>query len=177
MTEETLEKDITAATVSLLEMARVVSWNTISNNCVFILTEIKNIDGENFFDTRKRRKKANDVKKPLPLTNLLPLLTELYTYMYDINLYVYRAWKKYTVIEMAYYPKSALDNDFRQTVMNNNPMLHARVALPLYHEDKKEKFNINWEHNTPGHRWKMFHWNRKAKKLLLSRPAPSKSSK
>ncbi|MBN8851371.1 MAG: hypothetical protein J0H07_05890 [Sphingobacteriales bacterium] len=43
--------------------------------------------------------------------------------------------------------KSSLDNDYRKKVFNDPPMLHLKVAIPPWATDKKEKFNINWEHN------------------------------
>lgn len=40
MTKETLFTDLTDASNSLLQLARELSFNTISNNCFYIISEI-----------------------------------------------------------------------------------------------------------------------------------------
>jgi len=145
MTLETLEIEIKDAIPRLLNMARSLTGNKISDNYKLILTEIK--DGsENFHEKRKINKLVNDEKAPMPLTELMPTLKKLYNNFYDINLHIYKSTKSITIIDFRYYPKSSLDQDFRVKVLNNPPMLHCKVAHPLWLSDNKEKFDINWEH-------------------------------
>jgi hypothetical protein len=63
MTIDSLDKDLKSLTDNLLEMARNHTWNEISNDCKYILTEIIDSD-KNFFKQRKLRKrlKINTLK-------------------------------------------------------------------------------------------------------------------
>lgn len=165
LSKETLEQHLNDATNALLKIARDLTYNSIADNCLFILSEIINEEG-NFDIRRRRRKKRNDKQVPQSLKKLMPQLTDLYTNFYDINLHVYKALKDVTVIEIAYYPKSSLDVDYRKTVIDHSPMLHCKVAVPPYSLENKIKFDINWEHEPLSHRWKMFWWERKMDKEL-----------
>ena len=162
MTSKTLQKEIEEAVPKLLEMARELTWKDISDNCKFILTEIKDSQ-ENFHVQRLLRKKENDKKVPVSFSELMPTLQNLYDNLYDINLHVYRANRHLTVVDIRYYPKSSLDQDYRQKVLHNSPMLHCKVAQPPWLTDKREKFDINWEHKQWLINWKLFWAKRKLK--------------
>ena len=163
MTSNTLQKEIEEAFPKLLDVARELTWNKISDNCKFILTEIKD-SRENFHVQRQLRKKENDKQVPMTLTELMPTLQNLYDNLYDINLHIYRANRHLTIIDIRYYPKSSLDQEYRQTVLNNSPMLHCRIAQPPWLTDKKEKFDINWKHKQWLINWKVFWARRKLKR-------------
>ena len=145
MTLETLENEIEQAIPRLFEMARNLTRNKIFQNYKFILTEIKD-SSENFHEQRKINKLVNDKKVPMSLMELMPTLKKLYNNFYDINLHIYKSTRNITIIDFRYYPKSSLDQDFRLKVLDNPPMLHCKVAHPPWLSDKKEKFDINWEH-------------------------------
>lgn len=145
MTLETLENEIKEAIPRLFEMARSLTRNKISDNYKFILTEIKD-SSENFHEQRKINKQINDKKIPVSLAELMPTLRVLYDNFYDINLLIYKATRHITIIDLRYYPKSSLDNDFRTKVLTKPPMLHCKVTHPPWLSNKKEKFDINWEH-------------------------------
>ena len=155
MTSSTLRKEIEEAVPKLLEMARELSWNKISDNCKFILTEIKDSQ-ENFHVQRVLTKKENDKKVPVTLQELLLKLQDLYDNLYDINLNIYKSTKSMTIIDIRYYPKSSLDKDYEQKVLHNPPMLHWKVSFPPWMSDKKEKFDINWEHYSGWNKWRLF---------------------
>lgn len=159
MTKQTLHKEIQEAVLQLLYIARELSWNKISNNCKFILTEIKDSQA-NFHVQRVLRKRENDRKVPKTLEELLPDLQQLYDDLYEINLHIYIATKNMTIIDFRYFPKSALDQDYRQRVLPNPPMLHCKIEQPPWLSDKKEKFDINWEHKQWLINWKLF-WSRR----------------
>ena len=169
MTKENLHNDLKDATVKLLELARDHSWNTISDNCLYIISEIKNSTGKSFFEQRKIRKKINQNKEPKPLQLIVMELAAIYEYLYDVNLYIYKATSNSTVVEIQFYPKSSLDKDYLEKVKNNEPMLHAKVAIPSYSNESKSKFDINWELGGFGHGWKMYWWRKKTKKELNKR--------
>ncbi len=145
MTLETLENEIKEAIPRLFEMARSLTRNKISENYKLILTEIKD-SSENFHEQRKINKLVNDEKVPMLLTELIPMLKNLYNNFYDINLHIYKATRNITIIDFRYYPKSSLGEDFRVKVSDNPPMLHCKVNYPPWLSDKNEKFDINWEH-------------------------------
>lgn len=95
-------------------------------------------------------------KDPVTLIELMPRLQSLYDNLYDINLHIYRATKGMTVIDFRYYLKSSLDVDYRPNVLHNPPMLHCKVSFPPWLPDKKEKFDINWEHYEGLNRLRLF---------------------
>jgi hypothetical protein len=166
MTKHTLHKEIEEAVLQLLDMARKLSWNKISDNCRFILTEIKD-SHENFHVQRVLRKRENDRKVPKTLEELMPDLQQLYDDFYEINLHIYIATKNMTIIDFRYFPKSSLDEEYRQLVLPNPPMLHCKVEQPPRLSEKNGKFDINWEHKQWLINWKLF-WSRR--KLLSRKP-------
>jgi hypothetical protein len=168
MKKENLYKEISEAVQSLLKMAHDSSFNKISDNCKFIISEIKYND-KNFFEQNKIRKTDNVKKTPKPLTDIIIELEMLYTNLYDVNLYVYEAGKYSTIIEIQYFPRSSLEIEYQKTSTTQETMLHYKVAIPAYASDNKNKFDINWQLGTINHKWKMFWYQRKIKKHLESR--------
>ncbi len=165
MKKENLYNEISDAVQSLLKMARDSSFNIISDNCKFIISEIKHSD-KNFFEQNKIRKTDNHKKTPKSLTDIIIELETLYTNLYDVNLYVYEAGKYSTIIEIQYFPRSSLDIEYQKTSTTQETMLHCKVAIPAYASDNKNKFDINWQLGTMNHKWKMFWWQRQTKKYL-----------
>jgi len=157
----TLQDEIQEAIPKLFSIARELTWNKISDNYKFILTEIKDTE-KNFHVQRKLLKKENDRKFPVTIQELLPALQRLYSNIYDINLHIYKATKSLTIIDVRYYPKPSLDADFRQKVFNDPPMLHLKVAIPPWVIDNDEKFDINWEHKQWMIKWRLRLSRRKA---------------
>lgn len=169
MTKENLHYDLEEATEKLLGIARDRSWNTISNNCLYIISEIKDSNGKNFFEQRLIRKKVNRNKKPKPLQLAISELESIYENLYDVNLHVFHSTLKQTVVEIQFYPKSSLDKDYVEKVKDNDPMLHCKVAIPPYSNDDKSKFDINWELGGLRHEWKMYWWRKRTKRELSKR--------
>jgi hypothetical protein len=167
MKKENLYKDISDAVQSLLKLSRDSSFNNISDNCKFIISEIKYSD-KNFFKQNKIRKADNRKKTPKPLADIIVELEKLYPNLYDVNLYVYKAGKYSTLIEIQYFLFSSLDIDYQKIISTQETMLHCKVAIPVYASDNNEKFDINWQLGTINHKWKMFWWQRKTKKQLES---------
>ena len=155
MTSNTLRYEIEKAVPKLLDLAKELTWNVCSDNCKFILTEIKDSE-ENFHMQRVSRKKENEKKVPVAFSELMPTLQNLYDNLYDINLYIYKSDRLLTVVDIRYYPKSSLDEEYRQKVSHNPPMLHCKVAHPPWLTGKNEKFDINWEHKQWLANWKLF---------------------
>ncbi|HMS67974.1 MAG TPA: hypothetical protein PKD18_07540 [Saprospiraceae bacterium] len=168
MKKENINMDIADTVKSLLKMARDSSFNRISDNCSYIISEIKHSD-KNFFEQTKIRKLYNDKKTPKSFADIIADLEKLYPDLYDVNLYVYKADKDSTIIEIQYFPRSSHDTEYQKISAGQETMLHCKVALPSYASEKKDKFDINWEHGTLNHKWKMFWWRRKTKKYLQSK--------
>jgi hypothetical protein len=156
--KENLELKLIEATSSLLEMARNSCWNKISDNTSYILSEIVN-DERNVFDKRIERKKANYKKKTKSLEQITLDLRDIYENLYDINLYIYKSEKESTIIEIQYYLKSSLESDFYETVKSNEPMLHMKIGIPPYVNNKMEKYDVNWELGGIRYEWNTI-WNR-----------------
>jgi hypothetical protein len=163
MNQDTLHKDLTNATESLLVLARSLSFNFISNNCLYILSEIPN----GILDSvaqRKLRNSQNRRKQPVDLIQLLPELKVLYPTLHDINLIIYKANSRHTIIDIRYYSRNSLEPEYRKTVENNPPFLVSKVAMPPYHEDG-QKIDINWETENFKYHWNMFKLKIKLKYL------------
>jgi hypothetical protein len=134
------------AAPQLLTLGRSLSWNAIPNHCLFILSEITD-EPTNAHQRRRLTKHLNDAKQPLPLADLVPALHQLHGKVHDINLFIYRATREATVIDIRYYPRSSLASAYRAQVAALPPMLHVKVATPpwLTQAQPFSKFDINWE--------------------------------
>ncbi len=158
MKKESLELDIVVSTKRLLELAGKKTWNTISDKCEYILSEIKNT-GIHSVNQNMEEHQEKAYKNPVDLPIAITELERLYENLYDVNLYIYLAMKDKTIIEVQYYLKTSLDPVFRARVINNEPMLHCKLPLPPYLTDKSEKkFDIHWQLSTIHHKWNMFWW-------------------
>ena len=151
ITKNNLELNLKEATSTLLEMAKNSCWNEISENTSYIISEIKNA-----LPNRTERKKANDKKETKSLGEITTELKAFYENLYDINLYIYKSEKESTIIEILYYPKSSLEPDFYKTVKKNEPMLHMKIGIPIYVNNKTEKYDVNWELGGIRYKWNNF---------------------
>lgn len=140
-----LENEIRGASQTLLKMAKDSTWNKFSDNLKFIVKEIRE-SSDDFNKQPLDRKIENDKKTPTNLNEIMPFFHSVYEDLYDINLYIYKASAKMTIIEIQYYLKSSLPEDYRLEIINNPPMLHCKVPIPPWLSHKSKKFNINWEH-------------------------------
>ena len=155
VTKNNLELNLKEATSTLLEMARNSCWNNISENTSYIISEIKN-DSRNFNIQRIKKNQVNRKKKPVSLEKITTELISIYQNLYDINLEIYKSQKNKTIVDIRYYPKSALESDYYEKVKNNEPMLHCKVRIPPYVSDKSKKFDVNWELGGIRHEWNKF---------------------
>jgi hypothetical protein len=147
----------------------------VSQNCLFIVSDFNEFDSPDYKDYLKIRKTVNNKKKPQNLQSAIKELDKEYNDLYDITLYVFKAKRKLTIIEIQYYRKSNLDQEYFVTVKNNPPMFHAKISRPIYVGDQDTKFDVNWEFknirhylNLLIHRWKY----RKVLKQLKNKNRP-----
>lgn len=161
-----IEQEIQNLTTQLFELVSLKCWNTISKNLVFILSNISETDteGEKAFVHHRNRNIANKKKIPKKLNEAISDLAKIYDSVYDINLYIYKAEKNRTIIDIRYFLKSELGSDVLLVVADNPPMLHCKIAIPFY-QNENSKFDVNWELGGIRHNWNMFWYKRKLKKL------------
>jgi len=157
-----LENKIQDATSSLIDIATDICLNKISRNCVYIMSEIDESIGKNFFELARIRKKSNDKKVPKTLNGIVTELTAIYENLYDINLYIYKSLSNKTIIEIRYFLKTSHTAEFYPKIINNEPMLHCKVARPFYVTESpksnkaERKFDVNWELGGIRHEWNKF---------------------
>jgi hypothetical protein len=165
MKKENIHKELSDAVQSLLQLARKLSYTKISDNCSFIISEIKQSDKSTFEQT-KIRKSINDKKVPKSFIEIVAEVEAIFPNLYDVNLYIYKANKKTTIIEIQYFPRTSLDLDYQKATANQETMLNYKVSLPNYAANSDEKFDINWEHGPLNHLRKQFWWRLKIKRDL-----------
>lgn len=162
MTRDNLKRDIEESTHSILKIARDVCWNSISDNCLYIISKIDNSFEGNIFRERRNRKIRNEKKTPKSIDTVTEELKLIYEDLYDVNFYIYKSLTNKTIIEIQYYSKSDLSNDFYTKVKNNPPMVHCKITYPFYHNGKN-KFDINWELGGLNYQLNSFIWKLKNK--------------
>lgn len=156
--ENNIEKEIKNLTARLLEIVNLYCWNAVSENLMFILSDISEVKGKDFFIQRSIKNKLNKNKIPKSLKEAINELKEIYDLIYDINLYVYKAEKHQTIIDIRYFLKKNLDPDFSKTIADAPPMLHSKIEKPPYLKNNKTKFDVNWELGGMKYNWNMFWW-------------------
>ncbi|WP_298782758.1 hypothetical protein, partial [uncultured Polaribacter sp.] len=162
-----LQEKIRKATSSLIDMAKDMCWNKISENYEYIKSEIDESIGKNSFERAKIRKKVNDKKTAKSLSEIVSELNAIYENLYDINLHIYKSLPNKTIIEIRYFLKTSHTAEFYPTIKNNSPMLHCKVGIPPYfskHPNSAEKqkiFDVNWELGGIRHELNKFWWEMK----------------
>jgi len=156
MAQETIEQNLRELTNALIKDARHLSWNEISDNCIYLLSEIEKDFEGTFFEERKRRLKQNRMKTPIPFEEAVKELGNIYGDLYDINLFIYHTLKSKTIIDIRYYPRKHVEHPQLNVSKVNIPMWHAKIQQPIY--ASKGKFDINWEHGGIRNQWNYFWW-------------------
>lgn len=146
MTKANFTEEIRGMVIGLIKLVELECWNEINQPFSYIITNILDFTDKNGYPSREVRNKLNRKKEPVSLDSAVASLWSIFSNLYDINLYVYYAHDKGTLIEIQYYPKSALKEDFSETVKDNDPTFHSKVTLPSYRADDIEKFDVNWEY-------------------------------
>lgn len=110
----------------------------------------------------KLEKKVNQSLIPKSLQEIIQDLILLYENLYDINLYIYKASKSRTIIEIKYFLKTSHTKDFYELIKDNEPMLHCKVSIPNYSSKigkvnkKRKKFDVNWQLGGIRFKWNTF---------------------
>jgi len=102
-TKENLESSLKEATKKLLNLARDICWNKISDNTTYIISEIEDIEIPNdFYKSLLARKEANSKKTPKSIEEITIDLNLIFENLYDINLHIYKSEKYKTITEIRY---------------------------------------------------------------------------
>ena len=163
MTKETLKSEIQAAIPQLFQMVEETCTNTLSENLVYLVSEIKNSQS-NFSESQQAIIDENNRKTPISFDKALEKLTHLHENLYDINVYIHKAEKERTIVDIRFYAKSSLRELSTNSALDEPPMLHCKISRPLY--SQKTKFDLNWVHGGIKHDWKLFWYRRKLKKEI-----------
>ena len=156
--------ELTQVTAALLKMAREMTWNTISDEVRYVIRKTAGAEAGNIPAQNRERKRILDAAPELSAEQAIAILLEKYPNLYCIDLYIFRALPNRTIVEIELTEKSRLDADYRLTVSDKPPEWHAKVAIPPYRSEAKEKFDINWPVGSWESRWKMFWWKWKLRK-------------
>lgn len=87
MSPTDLVATVNRAVPQLLKLGRTLTWNDISDYCLFILSEITD-EPTNAQQRRRITKRLNNAEQPLSLADLAPALHQLHGNLHDINLYI-----------------------------------------------------------------------------------------
>lgn len=150
MTKKEFQEELERCTSLLLNMGRTLSWNKISNNCRFVVSAISIEDSAT---PRIALIQAAKPEAPVSLAVAADSLYAIYNDLYDINLYIYKASGKETLIDIKYLLRSAINMDCLSSATNEQPMFGCKVILPPWYKEGR-KFNINWIHNRRFIKWK-----------------------
>jgi hypothetical protein len=159
MSSTVFKESLSETITNLLNLAKQITYNNISNNCTFVLSEIKNSDSFSF-EGQKIRILENNKKEHLEFEAVFIALEKIYPQLHDINFYIHKSTKNLTIIDIRYYLKSSLGEALSLNAKEAEPMIHSKISLPLFLSDKREKFDINWEHRVLYTKWKLF-WAKK----------------
>ena len=141
---KTLEENIKDTTTSLLNLVDEKCWNKISDNCNYILTNVKKLKYSNFHELRKIKQKINSKKNPQDFNSILKTLSKFESDLFDVVLYIFKADTNQTIIEIEYLRKSDLDFAYYETIKESPTMFHAKISLPT-NQNPTKKFDINWQ--------------------------------
>lgn len=144
MYQNNLKNNIQHSLDNLLRLVEIHCWNKISPNIIFILSDFNEFKGSNSSEQRIHRNKLNNLKIPLTLDAAIQVLNNEYDDLYDVNLYVFKALKKETIIEIQYYRKSNFETAYYTKIKNNPPMFHAKFSLPFFGKSGVQ-YDVNWE--------------------------------
>lgn len=103
MTHESVKENLEICVVNFIKLVEDQCWNTISPHLTFIISDFNEFDGENFPEIEKLRNKANSSKRPGTLEEITEVLNNEFQDLYDVNVYIFKALKKNTIIEIQYY--------------------------------------------------------------------------
>ncbi|WP_164976649.1 hypothetical protein [Chryseobacterium sp. CH21] len=158
MTQNDLKDHIKINITSLLQLVKTNCWNTISPDLFFILSDFNEFEGTNSLERSSSRNRINNSKMMLTLDSAVENLYKELDDLYDVNLYMFRANKTETIVEIQYYRKSNFETDYFAAIKDNQPMFHSKIEIPVYAWDGG-KFDVNWESGGGlHHAWKIFLW-------------------
>ncbi|MFN7119346.1 MAG: hypothetical protein ACK4TA_21285 [Saprospiraceae bacterium] len=172
MTQQTLYQNLHALTDSLLDLARQYCWNTIAPKVRYIIRKVDTAKIEGM-DLWQRKQWENRILKNSPILSLeqaVKVLHQDWNNIYLIELYIFHAKKKETLVEIEVLEKSELEETYQETLINHIPTFHCKINMPLYLPfNSTERFDINWHLKNLDFHWRMFWFKRKMRKYFKQR--------
>lgn len=165
MSRETLEKDIKNSIANLVRLVEKECWNKLSANFSFILSDFNEFKRKNFYELTRSKVEINNKKVPQSLETIIKILRTEYSDLYDIILYVFKAKKSETIIEIEYFRKSNFEPDYLKKVKNNPPMFHSKISMPRYWKGGKN-IDINWHFGGLKHTLNLFVYDFNNRKII-----------
>lgn len=157
MNQKDLKNNIEFCVGTVLKLAKTHCWNSVSDNLFFIVSDFNEF-GSGFREYRASRSRINNSKTRLNLDSAVEILHKEMEDLYDVILYIFKANKKETILEIQYYRKSNLKPDYLALVEDNAPVFHSKIPMPIYALEGG-KFDLNWESGGGiHHAWKNFWW-------------------
>lgn len=145
MTLEEFTHQISELSRMVRQLAEKSCTNMISENFVYILSQININESGNAFSQRAKRIKENDIKKAIDIEDAGRMLYKHFIDLYDVNIFIHRSETNRTIIDLRYVLKSSFEQEHKSKIYQNAPMFHAKLSIPPMLENN-EKFNVNWEH-------------------------------
>lgn len=145
MTLEEFTHQISELSRMVRELAEKSCTNIVSENFVYVLSQIDINEGGNAFSQRAKRIKENDLKEAMNLEDAGRMLYKHYIDLYDVNIFIHRSETNRTIIDLRYVLKSSFEQEYKRKISQNDPMFHAKLSIPPMLENN-EKFDVNWEH-------------------------------
>ncbi|WP_052595239.1 hypothetical protein [Aureispira sp. CCB-QB1] len=148
----------------LLNIAEEMCWNKISKNTTFAITLDNEKEWKPWKEKIKAKRKLLKEITEIPFNNAVAFLKKKKLDIYLIELYILKALKNKTIIEIRIRYKNQLDKTYINNISTELPLKHCKIAIPPYIKNKSQKFDINWEFGSLEYKIQMFLWKRRKNK-------------
>ena len=170
ITPENLEQQLKAFTPLVLKLARDHCWNKISDTVKYVIKRVPselNESGKLLDELDYLRKKLLSSKEPQDLKSTVEQLKSYFSEILRIHLYVFKAKKNLTIIEVEVIENELSDTAYLQYVEVGKPQIFSYIISPPYTSQyEHRKFDVNWRLGTFDHKWMMFWGRRKLNRKL-----------
>lgn len=148
-----------------IRFARQLTWNDFSDNIYFVI--IPNaLDDSDHLDNDERinlAQRKDELNKLLTINEVIERLCFLEKVPVWINVSVYKATKRKTIIELMTSRRFRKDDYMHKNT--GFPPFHIAIPTPPYQKNN-ERFDINWKHNKLKLKWNAWLWNYRNRKWI-----------
>ena len=158
MTTEEIKNEILKTSHKTIGYAREKCINNFSENIEFVIRKF-DASNLNYPEMLKLRKKIYEETPKLSIDEVVQELTEELNDLSWIDLILYKAEKNKSIFEVQLIKKPT-----GAEIVNIS--FHGGFPIPQYAANSVKKFDINWQQNSFGHKWKQFWWKVKTKQEI-----------